>query len=299
MRKWFASPRARLFAGATLISLSPVWVRLADVSPTVSGVYRLVFGGIALGVVLLVTGRRLDLGRRTWGLLVIASVFLALDLWFWHRSILYIGPGLSTLLANFQVFVMMLAGIVMLRRLPPRRQLLAVPLALAGLTMIVGLDWSALSPDYRAGVALGLATAVVYAGYLLSLRASRAGSSHALPVREVLVVSVITSVMLGATTLLEGESLAIPTWRDAGWLITYGFVSHCAGWLFITSSLPQVSPTDAGLALLLQPALSYVWEILFFARAITVVEIAGAAVALFAIWLGSRGSSDQPQGAGQ
>ena len=41
-----------------------------------------------------------------------AGVFFSLDLWFWHRSIIYIGPGLSTLLANFQVFILMLVGIL-------------------------------------------------------------------------------------------------------------------------------------------------------------------------------------------
>ena len=36
----FAEPRVRLFVGAALISLSPVWVKLVTVSPTTSGFYR-------------------------------------------------------------------------------------------------------------------------------------------------------------------------------------------------------------------------------------------------------------------
>ncbi|MDH3433815.1 MAG: EamA/RhaT family transporter, partial [Gammaproteobacteria bacterium] len=48
-----------------------------------------------------------------------------------------------------------------------------------------------------------------------------------------------------------------------------------------------------GLALLLQPTLSFVWDVLFFARPMSLTELAGAAIALFAIYLGSRHTSKQ------
>jgi len=283
----FAEPRVRLFVGAALISLSPVWVKLVTVSPTTSGFYRVLIGGGALAVFLLVTGRRLELSRRVWTILFLAAVFFSLDLWFWHRSIQYVGPGLATLLANFQVFVMMVAGAVVLREAPTRIQVIAVPIALLGLGMIVGFDFSELSTDYRWGIAFGLLTAASYSGYLLSLRASRAGSTHRLPSREVAVVSLVTAVILGVTALLEGESLALTTAADAGWLVAYGVLSHCLGWLFIASSLPEVSPTEGGIALLLQPALSFGWDVLIFDRPMTPAELAGAALALFAIYLGA------------
>ena len=56
------------------------------------------------------TRRRLTFSAKAWIALVLSAIFFALDLWFWHRSILYVGAGLSTLLANFQVFIMMAAG---------------------------------------------------------------------------------------------------------------------------------------------------------------------------------------------
>ena len=206
--RFLESPRLRLFIGAALISLSPVWVRLSDVAPSVSGFYRVVFGSLALVIYLLVTRRGLHLSRRTWWLLIVASVFFALDLWFWHRSILFIGPGLATLLANFQVFIMMIAGIVLLRQVPSVMQMIAVPLALFGLAMIVGFDWSGLPQNYQLGVIFGLLTAVAYAGYMLSLREARVGSTFRVPTREVAVVSVLTVFAMGASVGIEGESFA-------------------------------------------------------------------------------------------
>ena len=295
--KFLANPTLRLFIGAALISLSPVWVRLVDVAPSTSAFYRVFFGGVVLVSYLIATRCQLHLSKRVWWLLAVASFFLSLNLWFWHRSINYIGPGLSTLLANFQVFFMMIAGIVFLRQIPRPTQVIAVPLALLGLALIVGLDWSALPEDYRLGVIFGILTAMTYAAFLLMLRASRALSSFRVPTRELAVVSVMCTVMLAAAVFVEGESLMIPTYKDLGWLVAYGVLSHCLGWLFIASSLSEVTTVEAGLALLLQPTLSFAWDVLLFDRPMTAIELVGASIALAAIYLGSRRSSKQIQGA--
>ena len=284
----FSNPRLPLFAGAALISLSPVWVKLVSVSPTVSGFYRVLIGGGALAIFLLVTRRRLALSRRTLLVLLAAALFFAADLWSWHRSIGYVGPGLATLLGNFQVFFMTLAGCLLLGQRPAARQLIAIPLALLGLALIVGIDWRALSADYRLGILFGLVTAVTYAGYLLCLREARANTVHRSAAREVAVVSLLTAVLLGMAAAAEGVPLTIPSAADAGWLLSYGIVSHCVGWLLIAGSLPRVSAAAAGIALLLQPTLSFAWDVLFFARGITLQELLGAAIVLGAIYLGSR-----------
>ena len=288
-----ANPTLRLFIGAALISLSPVWVRLVEVAPSTSGFYRVLFGGAALVVYLLLTRRRLQLSQRAWWLLTVASAFLSVNLWFWHRSIILIGPGLSTLIANFQVFIMMIAGIVFLRQTQRPIQIIAMPLALLGIALIVGFDWNALPKDYKLGVIFGFLTAVTYASFMLTLRAVRVTSAFRVPTRELAVVSVICSVMMAFAVLAEGESLTIPSYEDLGWLVAYGVLSHCVGWLFIASSLSEVTTVEAGIALLLQPTLSFVWDVLFFDRPTSAIEFAGAGIALLAIYLGSRPVSKQ------
>jgi drug/metabolite transporter (DMT)-like permease len=232
--------------------------------------------------------QKLRLSKRAWILVGLAGAFFSLDLFFWHRSIIYVGPGLATLLANFQVFIMMSAGVLLLRQKPSATQLLAVPLALLGLVMIVGLDWQSLPGDYRLGVIFGLLTAIMYAGYLLSLRGARVNSDNRLPLAEVAVVSFVCTVLLMIIAHIEGVSLAVPDSADIKWLLCYGILSHSFGALLLASSLPHVSTTEAGLALLLQPTLSFVWDVLFFGRPMQPIEIAGAAIALIAIYLGSR-----------
>ena len=192
---------------------------------------------------------------------------------------------------------MMLGGLLLLGQRPSVVQVLAVPTALIGLGMIVGFDWGALAEDYRAGVILGLLAGLFYAAYMLVMRAARRDAVDKLPVSEVAVVSIGSAVLLGIAVMVEGESLALPTATDAMWLINYGVFSHCLGMLLIASSLRMVSTTQAGVALLLQPALSFVWDVLFFERPMSAVEIGGALLALLAIYLGSRGASKQSQSA--
>ncbi len=281
-------PHLRLFVGAVLISLSPVWVKLVSVSPTTSGFYRVAIGSVTVLLLMVFARHKLELSRRAWIFVGLAGAFFSLDLFFWHRSIIYVGPGLSTLLANFQVFILMAAGVVLLRQKPGATQLFAVPLALIGLVMIIGLDWRGLPGDYRLGVIFGLLTAIMYAGYLLSLRAARVNSKSRVPLAEVAMVSVVSTVLLMLIAQVEGAALTVPDASDIKWLLGYGILSHSFGALFLASSLPHVSATEAGLALLLQPTLSFVWDVLFFDRPMQPIEIAGAAIALIAIYLGSR-----------
>lgn len=293
MTRLLSNPTLRLFIGAALISLSPVWVKLVHVSSTTSAFWRLAIGGVVIAAYLVVTRKRLQFSARVWCLLALAALLLAADLWFYHRSIDFVGPGLATLLANFQVFVMAAAGFLVLGQRPTALQLIAVPLAFAGLALIVGVDWDMLPEEYRRGIVFGLAAAVTYAAYLLAMRSSRHGATTRVPSREMAIVSLFGAAMLGATALGEGVSLAIPRQADLAWLVCYGVLSHGLGMLFITSSLPHVTTTQAGLALLLQPTLSFVWDVVFFARPMQPAEFAGAALALFAIYLGSRSQQAQ------
>lgn len=275
-----------LVLGAIAISFSAVFVKLVHVAPTVSGFYRMFFGGLILLGVMLYRRERLHFGPKAWLLLMLAALFFALDLFFWHRSILYVGPGVATLLANFQVFVMAGVGVLFLKEHLSLPQWLAILMAMAGLVLLVGADWTHLPPLYHRGVILALISAVAYAGYLLALRSTRnatAGSSFG----AITVISLATAAILAVSMQAEGESFAIPGWRDGVWLLLYGLVPQVLGWVLISNSMHKVGASQVGLILLLQPAGAFIWDSLFFGRHFSVAELAGAAITLVAIYLGT------------
>jgi drug/metabolite transporter (DMT)-like permease len=277
----------QLVAGAIMISFSAVFVRLVTVPPTVSAFYRMAFGGAILVLVLLWRRERPRLSRRAFLVLGLAAFFFALDLFLWHRSILYLGPGVSTLLPNFQVFILAAVGVAFFKEHLTWLQWLAIGLAMLGLALLVGTGWSRLPPLYHLGVVLGLATAAAYAGYILTLRGIQASGEAGSTYTLITVVSLLTAVMLAAVVLLEGESFAIPSWNEAGWLFLYGLVPQVLGWVLISNAMPKVGTAQVGLVLLLQPAFAFVWDGAFFGRRFSAIEWAGASLALISIYMGS------------
>ena len=271
-----------------MISFSPVFVSLVNVSPTISGFYRVFFGGLVLTIAILISGRRFKFTHSIWITLIFSAFFFTADLWFWHRSILYIGPGLSTLIANMQVFFMMAAGVFLFKQNPTASQLIAIPIAVLGLIALVGIDWSGLEPNYQLGVIFGFLTAISYTGYMLFMRQAQMNSVYKLPIREIAVMSVLVSFFLGFSALIEGQSFAIPTSIDLLLLLAYGICSHAAGLILIASSLTKVRTAEVGIVLLIQPSLSFVWDILLFDRSIVLIELLGVSMVLFAIYLGSK-----------
>jgi len=277
----------RLLLGGVIISFSAVFVKLTDVGPTASGVYRNLFGGLALLLVALVRRESLWRGWKPLSWAILAALFFAADIFCWHRSILYIGPGLATIIGNFQVFVLAFVGIIIFREKASWRFLVSIPSAVIGLFLLVGIDWQTLDASYRIGVGFGLLTALCYTGYLLTLRYSGRSAIRLSATVNLALVSLLTALLLVPVAIGAGESLRIP---DAyNWLIlaSYGVSCQAVGWVIIFGALARVDASRAGLLLLVQPTLTFAWDILFFARPTTLIEALGAILALGAIYLGN------------
>jgi drug/metabolite transporter (DMT)-like permease len=273
--------------GAMMISFSAVWVKLAQVAPTVSAFYRVGLGSVFLLVLLLARRRHLWHGWSCLGWSLAAAAFFGLDLWAWHRCIGYVGPGLATILGNFEVFLVPLAGLMLYGERLTLRFVAAVPLAIGGLFLIVGVRWEMLTPHYRIGIAYGLATAIFYTGFLITLRRLQSHRSKPSAVYSLMMVSTFTALYLLVDVLRTGDSLIIPSLQSAMALVALGLMSQTIGWLLITHSLPRIPAAVAGLILLLQPALAFVWDVLFFQRVTSTTAWLGVGLALAAIYMGA------------
>lgn len=283
-------PVPAVLSGAFMISFSAVWVALAGVEPTTSAFYRVFFGTVFLLIAAIVSGEIALLRRRHLMPYAGCGLAFALDLYFWHTSILFIGPGLATILGNFQVFLMAACGVLFFGERLKLRLLVSLPLAITGLLLVVGVNWSSLPPNYRTGIIFGLATALCYTVFLLSLRkiqATRDTSTRFLPL---MAVSFFSALFLGLLLLGSGKSFAIPTVASGLSLVSLGLFSQAVGWILIATAMPHIRPSFTGLVLLLQPSLSFIWDVLFFARPTTGQHWLGVVITLAAIYLGLTGS---------
>ncbi|RJP76245.1 MAG: DMT family transporter [Desulfobacteraceae bacterium] len=284
----------QVMTGAVLISFSGVYVKLSQTGPTASGFYRVFFGGIILLLISLISKQPSVKSLKAGFLFFPAGFFFALDLFTWHKSIHYTGPGLATILANFQVFFLAFIGIIFMGERVNLKLILTIPIAVLGLFMVVGIEWDILDADYKKGVLLGLATAICYTGYILTLRKLQSLDDSPSPIFTLAMVSFITAIILAGFAWLQGEPLRIPDLESAFYLILYAAFSQVLGWLFIINGLASIRTSMAGLLLLLQPSLAFVWDILFFEKVTTAASLTGTLITLGAIYLGStsRAESD-------
>lgn len=280
-----------LIIGAVLISFSGVWIKTAHVTPNVSAFYRVFFGGIILLAAAAYRGELKWYGTRQFMLSTLCGLLFALDLWFYHYSVEYIGPGLGTILPNFQVIILAAVGILFLRE--PLRVvfLLSLPLAFVGLIMVVGLRWSQLEQAYRIGIYYGLACAVCYAAFILTLRKLQSEQAGVSLFYVLMVVSFASSFFLASEIYHSHDSFRIPDLQSFYALAALGLFSQSVGWILISNALPKIRASLSGLILLLQPALAFVWDVVIFHRPTTPVNWLGVLIALAAIYLGMTGQA--------
>lgn len=277
-----------MLAGAFMISFSAIFVRLADVAPTCSAFYRVTFGFFFL---LTIAVLKKDLAKPPppqLFLIAFCGLAFALDLFFWHESIMHIGPGLATLLGNFQVFLLAATAIVFFGERARPRFLASLPIAIFGLFLIVGLDWQRLSSTYKTGVYFGLLTAVCYAVYLLGLKKVQIDGKRS-PVFALMLVCFCCALFLGLKMTLAGDSFTIPNLKSLLALISLGLLCQTVGWMLIAGALPKIQTSLTGLMLLLQPSLSFIWDVLFFGRPTSLLNWTGVILTLAAIYMGLTG----------
>ena len=92
-------PLAAMLLGAVLISTSAVFVKWVHIGPTASAFWRMALAAGMLLPFVFVARMRGGIARpspRVSAMVALAAVFFALDLWMWHRSILYVGVGMAT-----------------------------------------------------------------------------------------------------------------------------------------------------------------------------------------------------------
>lgn len=285
----------RLVLGAVMISFSGVWVKISHVTPTASAFYRVFFGGLFLLIAVYLKRELKWFGRRHLLPGLLCGLFFAFDLICYHTSIRYVGPGLGTILPNFQVFILAAAGAIFLGERMRLGALLSTPVAVAGLFMIVGFEWQGLDAVYRYGIYAGLAAAVFYSAFLLTLRKMQSDQSGKSGCHALMLVSLITACLLGGEILRAGDTFQIPDLQSFWALAALGFFSQAVGWILITSALPHVRAILSGLILLLQPALAFVWDVLIFHRPTSLSNWIGVGVVLAAIYLGATKSISAKQ----
>jgi drug/metabolite transporter (DMT)-like permease len=280
-----------LAVGGTAIALSPIFVRLSELGPTATAFHR-----VFLAVPVLLVWLKAEesggasavrpAGSRDRLLLALAGLCFAGDLAFWHWSIKLTSVANATLFANCNsVFVTLGAFLFFGERVRPLF-LGALAIALAGAAVLMSESLT-LSRVHLTGDALGIVTAVFYAGYFLIVRRLRGRFSTATIMAW---TAVATSLVLLPVALASGEDLLPLT--AYGWAVLLGLalVSHVTGQGTIAFALAHLPASFSSVALLIQPLMAAVFAWVLLGERLSPTQAFGGLVILAGIVLARRAS---------
>lgn len=285
----YLHPRLRHFAallvGNAALALGPWLVRLADTGPVAAGFWRMV---LPLPLFALLAWRERGVGKpsgRMILLLLAAGAFFAADLASWHIGIEQTRLGNATLFGNSGSIILMLWGLIALRRAPHGREWLALAAALGGAAILMGRSLE-ISTATLIGDLFCLLAGVFYVFYLLPAQAARATMGQwsvlALVCAAAAPVLLVIAIGLGEP-VLPGA---------AGWVPVVGLAlsSQVLGQGLLVYALKHFPPLIIGMALLTQPAIAALVGWLAFDEVLGLPDIAGMALVSVALVL-ARGKA--------
>jgi len=275
--------QASTWTGVGLLSLSAVFVRLADVEPARSAFLRGLYALPAFAA--MVWWRRRSRGGKVRGALVpmavIAGGFLGADLLAWHASIGIIGAGLATVIPNLQVVFVGIIGVALFAERPHRAFWMALPVVLLGVWVLAAAG-KPLEPagSVPLGVGLGVLTGVFYAAYLVLLRIARLRAPEVTSIEAMASATLGATVVMGAFAAAEGVAAPAGSLQANGWLVVLALGNQVLAWVLVTASIHRMPATLTSVALLLQPVLALGWGALLLGEPLGPAQLAGSAVVL-------------------
>jgi drug/metabolite transporter (DMT)-like permease len=270
-----------LLLGATAIATSALFVKVSETGPVATAFWR-VF--LALPVLWLWSA----LGERERhnasfneqrGFMIAAGLFFAGDLAVWHWSIVLTSVANSTLLANLAPIFVALTAWLIFRKQLSGRFLAGLIVAVTGMTILIGGDFE-LQGRELIGDALGVVTAMFYAGYQLVVTKLRTRVATS----TIMAWSgLVTALVLLPIALLSGEQM-LPV-SVMGWVKLAGLalISQVAGQSLIAYAMAHLPATFSSVGLLFQPVMATIFAWLLLGEAVSALQLAGGITVLVGI----------------
>ena len=281
-------PLIVVLASASILGLAPILVRLTETGPAAAGFWRLLF---ALPLLMLLVGRPGGEGfGRPSKWMLLAGLFFAMDLSFWHYGIVMTSVANATVLCNLTPVVVSLVGWFFFKERPARLFILALALAMGGAFAMAAGAQPGQGTNPVLGDIFSLSVALWYSGYFLMVKQARTTAGA---LRITFWATVAGIPVMGGAALLLGEEIIPAT--AAGWAACVAMgVMHVAGQGGVAWALGKLPASVTAVTILIQPIVAALLGWLVFGETLSPVQALGGALVLAAIvlaQLSSRGSN--------
>lgn len=272
------NPRLSLVIGILCISFSPIFVKLAGISPIGSAFYRIFIAWLCI-LPYCIVKKKLRIDKKQLITAVLAGVVFASDVAVWNISLLKISATVSTLIANLAPVWVGLMSFVLFRKRSGILFWTGTLVAIAGMVILVGYQ-HILHLDLNAGILLATLASLFYATYIMITKNIMAG----IDVFTFMFYSMLgSSVFLLLVSYLMGSSIAgfsLNVWLC---FVGMGLICQLSGWLTINYSLRYLESTKVAVALLSQTVFAGILAAFLLNEKLTANEIIGSVIVLAGI----------------
>ena len=258
-----------------------LFVRWADVGPYASAFWR-----VFLTLPFLWAWMRLESATALAPLfrdrvVLLAGLFFTGDLFFWHLAILGTTVANATFLATTAPIWVALGAWLVLSEAVGRPLLIGLALCILGGFALVGESYG-LNPQRLIGDLYGVATAMFFGAYVLSVRAGRARHGAA---ALMFASTAITSVCLFVIAVWLEPRILPQSVPGMGALLALALVSQVGGQGLVAVALGTLPATFSALVIFLEAiaAASFGW--LLLNEPLGIVQALGGLMILFGIWV--------------
>jgi drug/metabolite transporter (DMT)-like permease len=274
---------AALVGGAMAMGISPVFVRYAEVGPFTSAFYR-----VFLALPALWLWARLEAGGADakpdpgWTrAIVLAGVFFAGNLFFWHLAIFNTSIANATLLATMApVWVALFSGLFIGEPVT-RLMIVGLGLCMAGAALLVGSS-AGLGHGRLIGDLYGVGTSLFFGLYFLAMRVARREAASGM---ILLRSTVVTTIILAAVAGFAENSWVPTAWSGVAALLAMALISHTGGQGLLAYALGHLSAAFSSLVIFLEALCAAFFGWLLFNETLTLPQIAGGLAILLGIWI--------------
>jgi drug/metabolite transporter (DMT)-like permease len=279
-------PFAALLVGGFAFGVSPILVRLSDVSPLASGFFRLALALPLLWLVGRVRPRPEDatpMASRDRWLLALTGLIFGIDIMFWHLSLFYTSVADATLISNTSPIMVAIGAYFVFGETMSRRFMLGLALALMGVGSLALQKVGGVEPVNRLlGDLLAVGAASCYATYLLFVRNLR----QRMGAQQLMIGATAVSALVLLPVALLTSPVMLPGSAE-GWLIVAGlaFFSQVSGQLLTAYALAHLPAVFSSITQFVMAAIAAIAAWAIFGEALTLMKLASAAAILIGIML--------------
>lgn len=286
-----SSSRLTLVMGVGLVavSLSAIFIRLADAPGVVVAAYRMLLASLILLPWTIRALRRTPLTRKNIGYAVLAGLLLGLHFATWISSLSYTTVAAGTSLGTTTPIWVALSSWIFLSLAPPFSAMLGMLVAVLGGALIgFGGAASEASSAPLLGNSLALVGAAAAAAYLLL---GRSAQRRGLGLQAYIGVAYgVAALSLAPLPYFLGYSYLGYSAESYFWILLLALIPQLIGHTSYNYAVKHVNPTVVATVILLEPVGASLLAWLLFAEVPPLLTLLGALTLLTGVAITTRNS---------